>query len=64
MRNEDIVNLISRVGNPQEVAMKILRDNPNFEKAIQGQDPKTLAMQELRKRGIDPNMIMRLINRR
>jgi len=61
----NIMRMISQCGNnPQAYANQILQNNPNFAKAIQGQNPQTLAMNELRKRGIDPNQIMQMIGRR
>lgn len=56
-----IMNLIMQGGNnPQAFANSLLQKNPDFAKALQGQNPRTLAMQELQKRGIDPNAVMRL----
>ena len=68
MRNNNtinyLINLVSRAnGNPQDLAMNILKNNPNFARAIQGQDPKALAIQELQKRGINPDMIEKLIRK-
>jgi len=61
----NIMRMISQCGNnPHAYANQILQNNPNFAKAIQGQNPQTLAMNELRKRGIDPNQIMQMIGRR
>lgn len=68
MNNNPMVNImrvISQCGNnPQAYANQILQNNPNFAKAIQGQNPQSLAINELRKRGIDPNQIMQMIGRR
>lgn len=59
-----ITSLLTQCGNnPQMFAQNILKNNPEFAKAIQGQNPQELAMRELQRRGIDPNQIMRLIRR-
>jgi Tfp pilus assembly pilus retraction ATPase PilT len=44
-------------GNPQQFAENILKNNPNFANSIQGQNPKQLALNLLRQRGIDPSTI-------
>lgn len=60
-----IMQLLAQGGaNPQAFANQLLQNNPDFAKAIQGQNPQELAMAELKKRGIDPNQILQLINRR
>lgn len=51
-------------GNPQQFANSILQNNPQFAQSLQGQNPRDLAMRELQKRGIDPNMIVRMMNGR
>lgn len=60
-----IMQLMAQGGkNPQAFANQLLQNNPNFAQAIQGQNPKQLAMQELQKRGIDPNQIMQMFGQR
>ena len=44
-------------GNMQVIAQNILKNNPQFANAIQGQNLQELAMKEMRKSGIDPRMI-------
>lgn len=57
------MNLMSQGGqNPQNLVNSILQNNPDFAKAIQGQNPQSLAMQELQRRGIDPRQFMSMIN--
>ena len=45
-------------GNPQVIAQNILKNNPQFANAIQGQNLQELAMQEMRKSGLNPQMFM------
>ena len=45
-------------GNPQVIAQNILKNNPQFANAIQGQNLQELAMNEMRKRGLNPQMFM------
>jgi hypothetical protein len=45
-------------GNPQVIAQNILKNNPQFANAIQGQNIQELAMNEMRKSGINPQMFM------
>lgn len=45
-------------GNVQSVAQNILKNNPKFAQQIQGQNVQQLAMEEMRKRGINPQMFM------
>ena len=58
-----IMNLIAQGrNNPQMFVNGLLQKNPNFAKSLQGQNPKQLAMQELNKRGIDPNIFLQMFN--
>lgn len=60
-----LTQLIAQGGNnPQVFAQSLLQNNPQFAKALQGQNPQQLAMAELQKRGINPNQIMQMFNRR
>jgi hypothetical protein len=45
-------------GNPQVIAQNILKNNPQFAQRLQGQNLQELAMQEMRKSGIEPRMFM------
>ena len=45
-------------GNPQVIAQNILNNNPQFAQQLQGQNLQELAMQEMRKRGLNPQMFM------
>lgn len=57
-----IMNLLSQGrNNPKAFADSLLQNNPDFAKALQGQNPRELAMQEMKRRGIDPNQIMGLL---
>lgn len=68
MANTPINNIMQLMaqakGNPQQFANSILQNNPQFAQSLQGQNPRDLAMRELQKRGIDPNMIVRMMNGR
>ena len=44
-------------GNMQGMAQNILRNNPQFANALQGQNLQELAMKEMRRSGIDPRML-------
>jgi hypothetical protein len=58
-----MLNYFLQGGNPQMIANNILQKNPQFARALQGQNPKDLAMQEMQRRGIDPNQVMRMFNK-
>lgn len=45
-------------GNIQTVAQNILQKNPQFAQSLQGQNVQELAMNEMRKRGLNPQMFM------
>jgi hypothetical protein len=45
-------------GNPQVIAQNILKNNPQFAQQLQGQNLQELAMQEMRKSGIEPRIFM------
>lgn len=45
-------------GNPQVIAQNILKNNPQFAQQLQGQNVQELAMQEMRRSGIEPRMFM------
>ena len=40
------------------IAQNILKNNPQFAQQLQGQNLQELAMQEMRKRGLNPQMFM------
>lgn len=44
-------------GNMQAMAQNILRNNPQFAQMLQGQNLQEMAMNEMRRSGIDPRMI-------
>lgn len=44
-------------GNMQATAQNILKNNPQFANALQGQNLQELAMKEMRRSGIDPRML-------
>ena len=45
-------------GNMQNIAQGILRNNPQFAQQLQGQNLQELAMNEMRRSGINPQMFM------
>ena len=45
-------------GNPQVVAQNILKNNPQFAQQLQGQNLQELAIQEMRRSGLNPQMFM------
>ena len=45
-------------GNPQVIAQNILKNNPDFANKLQGQNLQELAMQEMRRSGLNPQMFM------
>ena len=56
-----IMSLMAQGGkNPQAFANSLLQNNPEFAKALQGQNPRDLAMRVMQQRGIDPNAVMRM----
>lgn len=60
----NIMQLMAQAGNnPQAFVQQLLQNNPQFAQRIQGQNPQQLAMQELQKRGINPNQIMQMFRR-
>lgn len=48
------------MGNGQQFAENILKQNPQFAQQIQGQDLKKTAMNLLRKNGIDPQSVVQM----
>ena len=44
-------------GDMQSMAQHILKNNPKFANAIQGQNLQELAMKEMRRSGINPRML-------
>lgn len=50
-------------GNPQIVAQQILQQNPRFAKAIQGQNPETLAKQMAQNQGVDINQVVSMFRK-
>lgn len=54
-----IMSMMGRAGNnPQAFAQQLMRSNPQFANAIQGQDVQKMAMQMLNKNGIDINSLL------
>ena len=45
-------------GNPQVIAQSILKNNPQFAQQLQGQNVQELAINEMRKSGLNPQMFM------
>jgi len=58
-----MLNMLLQGGNPQMIANNILQKNPQFARALQGQNPKELAMREMQRRGIDPNQVINMLHR-
>ncbi|MBR5202887.1 MAG: hypothetical protein IKW45_06450 [Clostridia bacterium] len=50
-------------GNMQGMAQQILKNNPEFSKAIQGQNLQDLAMKTMQQRGINPQQIMQMFRK-
>lgn len=46
--------------NPQAFVDKLLKDNPQFAKQIEGQNVQQMAMQAMKQRGIDPAQLMQM----
>ena len=44
-------------GNMQGMAQNILKNNPQFANALQGQNLQELAMKEMRRSGVNPKML-------
>lgn len=44
-------------GNIQATAQNILKNNPQFANALQGQNLQELAMKEMRRSGMNPRML-------
>lgn len=54
-----VQNMLRQAGNnPQAVVQNIMRNNPEFAKGLQGQNLQQLAMSEMQRRGINPQMFM------
>ena len=54
-----VQNMLRQGGeNPQVIAQNILKNNPQFAQQLQGQNLQELAMQEMRKSGLNPQMFM------
>lgn len=45
-------------GNMEMMAQNILKNNPQFAQQLQGKNLQELAMQEMRKSGLDPRLFM------
>lgn len=57
-------------GNPQQFANQILQQNPHIRQTMEqlystsaGQNPRDIAMQLIKEKGIDPNQIMQIANK-
>ena len=48
-------------GNIQNIAENILKNNPQFASMLQGQNLQELAMKEMQRSGINPQMFMNKI---
>lgn len=54
-----VKNMMQQVGgNPQAMVQNILKNNPAFANAIQGQNLQDMAMKQMQGRGIDPRSFM------
>lgn len=56
-----VSNIMKGGKNPQAIAQMLLSQNPQIAQQIGG-DPKALAMNLMRQRGIDPSQIQTLMN--
>lgn len=52
------------MGNGQQFAQDILKNNPKFAQQIQGQNLQTLATNMLKQRGIDVNQVTQMFGRK
>lgn len=52
------------MGNVQQFAQNLLRQNPQFAQQIQGQNLQQEAMNMLRQQGIDPQSVMQMFGGR
>ncbi len=52
------------MGNVQQFAQNLLRQNPQFARQIQGQNLQQEAMNMLRQQGIDPQSVMQMFGGR
>lgn len=60
-----IMSMASQCGNnPQAFAQKLLQQNPDFAKAIQGQNPQSLAMDLMKKNGLNPQQVMQMFGKK
>lgn len=67
--NNNIMTMVMQMmgqsgGNPQAMAQQILAQNPQFARQLQGQNVPQMAQHMLRQQGIDPGMIMQMMNSR
>lgn len=46
--------------NPQAFVDKLLKDNPQFAKQIEGQNVQQMAMEVMKQRGIDPSQLSQM----
>ena len=60
-----MVNMVRNSGNPQATMMNMMRQNPRYNEVMnivnQYGDPKTAFYAEAKRRGVDPNTILRML---
>lgn len=69
MMNNQVMSMIAQImgqggGNPQAMVQRILSQNPDFARQLQGQNVPQMAQEMLRKNGMDPNMIFNMMGPR
>lgn len=74
MNNNNIVNMvlgmINSGGNPNQIAMNMLNNNPQakqimqqFQNMANGMSPKDFALQLAKQKGVNPDEVMKMANK-
>ena len=65
-----MLQFLNSGGNPRSLAQQMLQQNPQIKQTMEqlyntsnGQNPKDIAMQLAKQRGIDPTQIMQIANK-
>lgn len=65
-----MLQMLNNAGGPQQFAQRVMQQNPQMQQIMDklyngpnGQNPKEIAMQLARERGIDPSQIMHMANK-
>lgn len=59
----NVIQGMLRMGgnNPQAMAQKILRENPQFAQQLQGKNPQQLAQQIMQQNGMNIDQVMQML---